>query len=560
MPAVYPNRDETPIAQQSRMPHHMRRKKGEISMVSQGQATRPGDIDLSEFRRIGREVIDAIADYHDGLAGRSVLPLATPEEVAARFFDQLSEEGESAGALLTDWRERVVPLLTAIGSPRHFAYVNGSGAMIGILAEALAACTNTNAGAWKLGPAATEIERQSLRWIADFIGYPADTGGIMVSGGTMANFTALLAALRHVAPYDSTGGGLQDAARSGRFLLYMADHEGHVSITRVADMLNLGRNAVRLVPSRPDFTMDIKELDRMIAADRAQGDLPFSVVAQLGSVNVGAVEPIGALADVCEKHGVWLHGDGACGLLAAGVPETRSLFCGIERADSLSLDAHKWLGVPNDCGIVMVRHGERLRRAFSIEAPYLRGSLETEDVALDYLEYGPQMSRAFRALKVWMVLRFFGARGLRDLFSKNLGLARRLHNLVREHPDFEALHEPTLYLYCFRYVPNGLAERQEEPEVQTRLDRLNQEIVDAIQRSGLALVMTTRIRGRVAIRMSICSHRTLEEDIDTTFEAIARWGSLLSRTSYVHNNKSAEVETLSCSSESYCLPTEVSAT
>jgi glutamate/tyrosine decarboxylase-like PLP-dependent enzyme len=529
-------------------------------MVSQGKATRPGDIDLSEFRRTGREVIDAIADYHDGLAGRNVLPNATPEEVAARFVDQLSEEGESAGALLADWRERVVPLLTAIGSPRHFAYVNGSGAMIGILAEALAACTNTNAGAWKLGPAATEIERQSLRWIADFIGYPADTGGIMVSGGTMANFTALLTALRHVAPYDSTGGGLQDAARSGRFLLYMADHEGHVSITRVADMLNLGRNAVRLVPSLPDFTMDIRELDQMIAADRARGDLPFSVVAQLGSVNVGAVEPLGALADVCAKHGLWLHGDGACGLLAAGVPETRALFRGIERADSLSLDAHKWLGVPNDCGIVMVRHGERLRRAFSIVAPYLRGSLETEDVALDYLEYGPQMSRAFRALKVWMVLRFFGARGLRDLFSKNLGLTRRLHNLVSEHPDFEALHEPTLYLYCFRYVPNRLAERQEEPEVQTWLDRLNQEIVDAIQRSGLALVMTTRIRGRVAIRMSICSHRTLEEDIDTTFEAIARWGSLLSRTSYVYNDKSAEVETLSCSSESYCLPTEVSAT
>jgi glutamate/tyrosine decarboxylase-like PLP-dependent enzyme len=231
-------------------------------------------------------------------------------------------------------------------------------------------------------------------------------------------------------------------------------------------------------------------------------------------------------------------------LLAAGVPETRALFCGLERADSLSFDAHKWLGVPNDCGIVMVRHGERLRRAFSIAAPYLRGSLETEDPGLDYMEYGPQMSRAFRALKVWMVLRFFGARGLRELFSKNLGLARHLHNLVCEHPDFEVLHEPTLYLYCFRYVPNALAERRQEPEVQTQLDRLNQEIVEAIQRSGLALVMTTRIRGRVAIRMSICSHRTLEEDVDATFEAIARWGRLLSQSRYLHNQTSAEMEIL----------------
>jgi glutamate/tyrosine decarboxylase-like PLP-dependent enzyme len=529
-------------------------------MIVEEQKTKPGDIDLGEFRRIGREVIDAIADYHTGLSQRRVLPNVTPEEVAARFVDELSEEGESAGALLTDWRERVVPMLTAIGSPRHFAYVNGSGAMNGILAEALAACTNTNAGAWKLGPAATEIERQCVRWIADFIGYPTDTGGIMVSGGTMANYTALLTALRHVAAYDSTANGLQDAARSGRFLIYMADHEGHVSITRVADMLNLGRNAVRLVPSLPDFTMDIRELDQMLAADRARGDLPFCVVAQLGSVNVGAVDPLGALADVCAKHGVWLHGDGACGLLAAGVPETRTRFAGLERADSLSFDAHKFLGVPNDCGIVLVRHSERLRRTFSIAAPYLRDSFESQDVALDYLEYGPQMSRAFRALKVWMVLRFFGAQGLRELFSKNLGLTRHLHHLVREHPDFQVLHEPILYLYSFRYVPNSLAERQEEPEVQTQLDRLNQEIVEAIQRSGLALVMTTRIRGRVAIRMSLCSHRTLEEDIDVTFEAIARWGRLLSLSRPVHNETSTEMEKLSCSNEFYSLPTEVSAT
>jgi len=498
-------------------------------MVCEKKVTRPGDIELSEFRQVGREVIDAIADYHADLALRDVLPNVTPEQVAARFLDDLSEYGESARTLLTDWRERVAPLLTAIGSPRHFAYVNGSGAMIGILADALAACTNTNAGAWKLGPAAAEIERQCLRWIAEFIGYPLDTGGILVSGGTMANLTALLTALRHLSPYDSTEYGLQDPARTGRFLVYMADHEGHVSVTRVVDMLNLGRKSLRLVPSLPNFSMDSVELDRMITEDKARGDLPLCVFAQLGSVNVGVVEPIGELADVCEKHDVWLHGDGACGLLAAGLPEKRSLFKGIERADSLSFDAHKWLGVPNDCGVLLVRERERLRRAFSIAAPYLRGSLETEDVALDFLEYGPQMSRAFRALKVWMVLRFFGRQGLRELFSKNIDLAKLLHGLVSEHPDFEVLHEPVLYLYSFRYVPNGLAEHSDQPEIQEQLDRLNQEIVDEIQRSGLAMIMTTRIRGRVAIRMSICSQRTMKEDIETTFDAIVHCGRRLYR-------------------------------
>ena len=486
---------------------------------------RPGDIEVGELRRLGSQLVEAIADYHTHLDGRPVLPHASPDEVAARFAGELPEAGESPEALIADWRERVAPLLTAIGSPRHFAYVNGSGAMIGMFADALAACTNTNAGAWKLGPAATEIERQCLRWIARFVGYPEDAGGVLLSGGTMANFTALFTALRHVAPYDSTPGGLQDGARRGRFLVYMADHEGHVSVTRVADMLNLGRQAVRLVPSRPDFVMDTAALDRMLAEDRAKGDLPFCVVAQLGSVNVGAVEPLDAIGEVCARHGVWLHGDGACGLLAAGLPETRGLFRGIERADSLSFDAHKWLGVPHDCGAVLVRRPERLRRAFSIRAAYL-DALDS-DLGLDLLEYGPQMSRAFRALKVWMVLRFFGASGLRALLSKNLGLARRLHDLVRDHPDFEVLHEPTLYIYCFRYVPYDLADRQGEPATAELVDRLNEEIAGSIQKSGLALLMTTRIRGRLALRMSICSQRTLAEDVDVTFEAIAAAGRRL---------------------------------
>ena len=493
--------------------------------MQQGRA-RPGDLDPDELRRFGSSVVEAIADYHAALERRRVLPEVTPAEVAAAFAGGLPEHGEMAEALVLDWRQRVEPLLTAVGSPRHFAYVNGSGAMVGIFADALAACTNTNAGAWKLGPAAAEIERQCLRWIAHFIGYPEGCGGVLLTGGTMANFTALQTALRHVAPYDSTPDGLQDASRTGRFLVYMADHEGHVSITRVVDMLNLGRNAVRRVPSRPDFTMDVAALDRMLREDRARGELPFCVVAQLGSVNVGAIEPLESLAEVCARHAVWLHGDGACGLLAAGLPETRALFRGIERADSLSFDPHKWLGVPYDCGALLVRHPERLRRAFSIGAPYLRGILE-DDHGLDFLEYGPEMSRGFRALKLWMVLRFFGAAGLRSMLSKSLGLARRLHGHVREHPECEVLHEPTLYLYCFRYVPGGLKGREEEPGIPESLDRLNQEIAEAVQRSGLALVMTTRIRGRVVLRMSICSQRTLEQDIDTVFEAVIETGRRL---------------------------------
>jgi glutamate/tyrosine decarboxylase-like PLP-dependent enzyme len=493
------------------------------------QPPRPGDLSPDDFRRVGAAVIDAIANYHAGIDRRRVLPDVTPATVAARFADPMPEDGLSAEAIVADWGERVLPFLTTVGSPRHFGYVNGSGAMIGILADALAASVNTNAGAWKLGPAATEVERQTLRWIAGLTGYPVDCGGIVVSGGTMANFTALLAALRHVAPYDTTPAGLQHSGRSGRFLVYMSDHEGHVSITRAADLLNLGREAVRRVPSRPDLTMDPAALARMVAEDRARGDLPFCVVAQLGSINVGVVDPIDAIADVCRAEGLWLHGDGACGLMAAMLPETRALFAGLERADSLAVDPHKWLGVPYDCGVVLVRDPERLRRAFSISAPYLRGPQDTDaEVGLDFLERGPEMSRGFKALKLWMTLRFLGTRGLREVLEGSLRLTRHLHHLVREHPECEVLHEPVLYLYCFRYVPAALRDRSGEPAVEAELDRLNQAIAEAMQQSGLALVMTSRLRGRVVLRFSICSHRTRMEDIEETFGGLVAYGRLLS--------------------------------
>jgi glutamate/tyrosine decarboxylase-like PLP-dependent enzyme len=267
-------------------------------MLMEEPGVRPGDLSPDELRRIGGRVVEAIAEYHAGLDDRPVLPCVTPAEVAATFSDGLSAQGEPAQTLIEDWRRRVAPWLTAVGSPRHFAYVNGSGAMIGIFAEALAACTNTNAGAWRLGPAAAAIEAQCLRWIAEFVGYP-DAGGILASGGTRTHRGPHRPG--HVALHSSPD-GLQDAARRGRFLLYMADHEGHVSVTRVADMLNLGRRAVRLVPSRADFTMDPRALDQMLEEDRRRGELPFCVVAQLGSVNVGAVDPIGELADVCASR------------------------------------------------------------------------------------------------------------------------------------------------------------------------------------------------------------------------------------------------------------------
>jgi len=492
------------------------------------------DLDPDAFRSLGYRVVDMITDYYRSIRDVPVFPGRTSAQVAAEFDEPLPTEGRNPAAILDRWTKNVLPNATHLGSPRYFGFVNGSGTMIGTLAEALAASVNMNVGAWKPAPAATEIERRTIAWLAELIGYPTSCGGLFETGGTMANFGAILTALRNTAPYDTTGEGLQSDKRGGRFTIYMADHEGHTSVVRVADMLNLGRQAVRRVPSRDDFTMDVDALERMLDDDKARGDIPFCVVAQVGSINVGAVDPLEDIARVCAARHIWFHADGACGAVGAMLPEKKDLFRGLDRADSVTLDPHKWLYIPYECGCVLVRDPEKLRRAFSLSAPYLRGTLATEYTGLDYLEHGPQMSRGFRALKVWMTLQHYGAEGYRKLLRRNIRCAEHLDARVQASTDFEALHRPTLFIYSFRYAPKDLrrlaaTSSHAHSTVNAYLDYLNQRIADEIQLSGVAFVMTTSVRGRTVLRLSICSHRTTPHDIDVVFAKLREIGEGLDR-------------------------------
>lgn len=491
------------------------------------------DLDLTpdEFRRLGYRVVDMIAEYYAAIDSLPVFPQRTSEEVAQLFDEPIPAEGQEPGSILNEWTSKILPHTTHLGSPRYFGFVNGSGTMMSTLAEALAASVNMNVGAWKPAPAATEIERRTLTWIAELIGYPTTCGGLFTSGGTMANFTAILTGLRNTAPYDSTYDGLQTNQRQGRFTIYMSDHEGHISIIRVADMLNLGRNAVRRVPSKYDFTMDTDALERMLDEDTALGNRPFCVVAQVGSINIGAIDPLQDIARICARRGLWFHADGANGAIGAMLPEKRSLYKGLEEADSITLDPHKWLFIPYECGCVLARDPEKLRRAFSITAPYLRGTLPTAYTGLDFLEYGPQMSRGFNALKVWMTLKHYGIQGYRQLLSQSILCAEHLDRLVRASRDFEVLHKPNLFIYSFRYAPQHYREITEHTgddrdAVNAYLDRLNQQIADQIQASGVAFIMTSKIQGRTVLRMSICSHRTTLNDIETVFEKLKELGEV----------------------------------
>ncbi|MDX1745077.1 MAG: pyridoxal-dependent decarboxylase [Halobacteriales archaeon] len=483
------------------------------------------DLNPEEFRELGYRTVDMIAEYFAEIDDVPVFPGRPQSEIEAEFDDPLPETGQDPETILEEWSDRVLPNSTHLGSPRYFGYVNGSGTMMGVFAEALAASVNMNPGGWKPAPSAVEIERRTIEWTAEMIGYPRDCGGMFTSGGTMANLTGILTGLRATVDDDTRQRGLQHTDSPGRYTIYMADHEGHSSIYRVAEIIGLGRDAVRLVPSTDQFTMDLDALEACLDEDAANGDVPFCVVGQVGSINVGAIDPLSGIADICEARGLWFHADGACGAVGAILPEKRPQYDGLDRANSVTLDPHKWLYIPYECGCTLVRNADLLPEAFAMHASYLRGTERTPYEGLDYYEAGPQMSRGFRALKVWMSLKQYGLEGYRQLLSQNVRCAEHLDRRVRAADDFVALHEPNLYIYSFQYAPpdlrgaanDGTIERE---AVDEYLDTLNQRIADEIQLTGVAFVMTSAVRDRTVLRLSICSHRTTPDDIDRTFETL----------------------------------------
>jgi aromatic-L-amino-acid/L-tryptophan decarboxylase len=484
------------------------------------------DMDLEEFRLNGYKVIDAITEYYSTIKDRKIISQSNSTEIEKVFDEVLPVTGTDVSNILEEWHQRVLPHATHLGSPRYFGFVNGSGSMISVFADALATSVNMNTGGWKAGPAATEIERRVIKWIAELINFPTTCGGLLVGGGTIANFSAILTALRNTAGYNTTEEGLQSEKRSGKYTLYMSDHEGHISIVKAADMMNLGRNAIRRVPSNEDLTMNADALEKMLDEDITEGMIPFCVVAQVGSINVGVVDPLEKIAQICKERKLWFHADGACGAVGAMLPEIEHLYKGLDKADSVTLDPHKWLYIPYEAGCLLVKDEEKLRRTFSIAAPYLQGTLPNDYSGLDYFDYGPQMSRGFNALKIWMTIKNYGKEGYQKLLRQNVLCAKHLHQLVLSSDVFVPMHEPQLFIYAFRFFPLELRNKNKE-EIKSYLDIINQKIADTITASGFAFIMSSKIKGKIVIRLSICSHRTTIQDIEKVFEKLTQLAGTL---------------------------------
>jgi glutamate/tyrosine decarboxylase-like PLP-dependent enzyme len=487
----------------------------------------PLQMTADEFRAAGHRLVDQIATRLARVPEGPVTPAESPETVRAAFRTErtLPGDGSDPQTLLTDATELLFDHSMLNGHPRFFGYITSSPAPIGILGDFIASAVNANCGGWAIAPAGTEVELQTVRWIAEFIGFPADAGGVLVSGGNMANFVCFLAARTAKANWDVRKTGVTgDRHKQTPRLTVYASAETHTWIHKAADLFGLGTDAIRWIPVDAKQRMKTTDLRRQIDEDRARGDQPFLVVGTAGSVSTGAVDPLPDIGAICRELDLWFHVDGAYGALATPIAEAPDDLRGLAAADSVAVDPHKWLYAPLEAGCALVRRPSDLTNTFSYHPPYYQ--LKSEVV--NFVDYGLQNSRGFRALKVWLALQHVGRRGYEASIAEDMRLSRRLATVLREHGDFEVLSQ-SLSITTFRYVPNDLRGRADDPATIDRLNGLNRELLQRIEKSGEAFFSNAVIDGRFALRACTVNFNTGEEDIDAIPELVARHARAIER-------------------------------
>jgi glutamate/tyrosine decarboxylase-like PLP-dependent enzyme len=482
-------------------------------------------LDRDVFRALALTAVD-LADGHlggvrDGAPHTPVYKPMTPDERRRLLEQPLPDDGRDPRAILDLFRDAVLPHPMGNGHPRFFGWVNSPPAPLGAIADLLAAAMNPSCAGGD--HAAIYVERAAVRWLMELVGFPtASSMGLLVSGASVATIIALAAARQRVAAangWDIRADGLQGARP--RLRVYVSE-EGHSCLRKAAELLGLGASAVRAVPVDDRFQMDVPALRDAIAADRHAGDLPFCVAASAGTVGTGAIDPLVAIADLCERERLWLHIDGAYGALGVLAKDQAARYAGMERADSLALDPHKWLSVPVECGCVLVRDGALLRDSFSFVPPYLRTEEGKGFGGLPWFsEYGVQQTRGFRALKLWMVLQHLGRNGVAALVERHLALAQHLAKLIDASADLERLAPVGLSIVAFRYAPAALRGDDE------RLDALNERLMHQLQADGDVFLTNTSLRGRFALRACILHYATTADDVAALIEVVRRTGGAL---------------------------------
>ncbi|MGH3056716.1 MAG: pyridoxal phosphate-dependent decarboxylase family protein [Gaiellaceae bacterium] len=480
----------------------------------------PLELDGDQFRRLGHATVDAVADFLDSLPERRVTPGERADEVRAALGGEgLPERGVPPGELLAEAGRLLFDHSLFNGHPRFFGYITSSAAPIGALGDLLAAAVNPNVGGWPLSPLASELEAQTIRWIAELLGYPPSCGGVLVSGGNMANFIGFLAARRARAPWDVRAEGM--AAPEAAPLCAYVSAETHTWIEKAADLFGHGTETTRWIETDSEQRLLVPALRERIADDRADGALPFLVVGTAGSVSTGAIDPLDEIAAVCREEGLWFHVDGAYGAPAAALPDASPQLKALALADSVAVDPHKWLYAALEAGCVLVREPRALLETFTYRPPYYRLS-EGEDAPISFVDYGPQNSRGFRALKVWLGLRQVGREGYVGMISEDIALARDLHDLATADPELEAWTQ-SLSITTFRYVPAGVEPGS--PEADAYLNELNRELLDRVEHEGEAFLSNAIVGDAYLLRACIVNFRTSQADIRELLEIVKRVGA-----------------------------------
>lgn len=467
--------------------------------------------DWAEFRQTAHSLLDAAIDKMTAnREGRVWTPF--PPEMKAAFNQPLPSAGQDEAALASQLAA-LLPYGVGNTHPRFFGWVHGSGTPQNLLAEIVASALNANAGGRDHG--AIYVERQVISWCRELFGFPETASGLIVSGTSLATVIAVKAARDARLEFRSRKEGI-----CGDRLVGYASAEAHACNPRAFDILGLGTDALRRIPVNEAYEMDTGALRAAIAADRAAGFTPFLVIATAGTVNTGSTDPLAEISAIAREEGLWFHVDGAFGALARLSPAHAARFRMIEEADSVAFDFHKWLHVNYDAGCVLVRDEAHHRHAFSDRPDYLKGTERGIAAGNPWpVEYGPELSRGFRALKVWSQIAGFGTERLGAAIARNCAQASYLSRKVAADPAFELLAPARLNICCFRLRPEGLEE--------AALDTLNEEIVLRLQESGLAAPSTTRLKGRLAIRINLTNHRTQESDLDLLLTEIVRIGGEL---------------------------------
>lgn len=479
--------------------------------------THPKEVTLDpasweELRRHGHAVLDEMIDWLRTVRERPAWQ-PVPDEVRAALRAPLPRTGEGLERAWEDFRRLVLPYPWGNVHPRFWGWVVGTGSPSGALAELATAAFNVNA--WGGQQSSAWVEAQVLDWCKEMVGMPRESSGLLVTGGSMANLVALAAARDSVST-EVSNKGLHGHDRQ---VVFYASTETHTSVDKSLRLLGVGTAGHRAIPVQPDFTMNLEALATAVAADRAAGREPCCVIGNAGTVNTGAIDDLGALAEFCRREDLWFHVDGAFGALAALAPALRRLVDGMDRADSLAFDLHKWLYLPYDVGCVLVRDAEAHRRSFGVRASYL-AALERGAAAgpFDYSALGPELSREFRALKVWLLLKEHGIATYTRLIEQNVAQARYLAGRVHRHAELELLAPVPLNVVCLRYV--GRPGRWDD----AGLDQVNREILMRLQEQGIAVPSGTLLRDRFAIRVAITNHRSVRADFDVLVDAVVELG------------------------------------